>query len=187
MCHPHWCQEEQDALPNSYVFLYFCLFAFCVCVRACVCVCICLCVCVWPVKPDLPVDYEAQTWKELEAAVLAVQTQRPVSTSLEQLYHYVENLCSHKMAAKLYSQLQAVCKQHVQAQLQRFAGYVYTTWRHHSNNVCNVGRCCWPRCIACPCLSLWLQCFTSGGLHWLVSFIWRIVCVWLVHCEFYWF
>ena len=71
-------------------------------------------------KPKLPEDYLDQTWLKLKEAVVAVQTSRPVSTPLEELYQAVENLCSHKMAPKLYTNLESLCVSHVKTNMTRF-------------------------------------------------------------------
>lgn len=51
-------------------------------------------------------------------------------------YHYsdssvfspqaVENLCFHKISAKLYKQLRAVCEDHIKAQIDQFREYPFT-------------------------------------------------------------
>jgi hypothetical protein len=38
------------------------------------------------VKPQLPANFEAETWAKLQAAVQAVHHKQPVATSLEELY-----------------------------------------------------------------------------------------------------
>ena len=76
-----------------------------------------------PVKPDLPENYESETWKKLGEVVLAIQTQCSISYSLEELYQAVENMCSHKMAAKLYSNLRVECERHVQSLVPCFQQY----------------------------------------------------------------
>lgn len=37
----------------------------------------------------------------------------------------VENLCSHKISAKLYKQLRAVCEDHIKAQIDQFREYPF--------------------------------------------------------------
>lgn len=37
-------------------------------------------------KPQLPANFEAETWAKLQAAVQAVHHKQPVATSLEELY-----------------------------------------------------------------------------------------------------
>lgn len=49
-------------------------------------------------KPSLPENYLETTWIKLEEAVIAIQTSKPISTSLEELYNAVQNVCSYKMA-----------------------------------------------------------------------------------------
>lgn len=54
------------------------------------------------VQPKLPENFEDDTWEKLQQAVVAVQTQQPIATSREELYRAVNDLCVHKMGAKLY-------------------------------------------------------------------------------------
>lgn len=70
--------------------------------------------------PKLPDNYLESTWELLREAVVAIQTSRPISTPLEELYHVVENLCSHKMGAKLYSNLEALVCGHVKVNINQF-------------------------------------------------------------------
>lgn len=71
--------------------------------------------------PKLPPDFADATWARLRAAVLAVQAQRRVESSLEELYRGVEDMCLHKLAAQLYTNLQAECDRHIKAQLAAIA------------------------------------------------------------------
>lgn len=73
-------------------------------------------------SPKLPENYQDTTWKKLREAVVAVETSRSISTPLEELYQAVENLCSHKMSAKLYSNLEELCVNHVKSSMDRFQG-----------------------------------------------------------------
>lgn len=54
------------------------------------------------VQPKLPENFEDNTWEKLQKAVSAVQGKRPIATSREELYRAVEDLCVHKMGARLY-------------------------------------------------------------------------------------
>eukprot|EP00753_Platysulcus_tardus_P021034 PLAT8591.1.p1 GENE.PLAT8591.1~~PLAT8591.1.p1 ORF type:complete len:738 (+),score=309.97 PLAT8591.1:37-2250(+) len=93
------------------------------------------------VKPKLPADFEERTWAELLTAVRAVHSKLPISASREELYRSVKDLCIHKMAAGLYSKLQAVCDEHIGAQLEALEGQtpehvaflmlVEGTWKEH--------------------------------------------------------
>ncbi len=71
-------------------------------------------------KPKLPDNYQESTWDSLRDAVEAIHTSRSIKASLEELYQAVENMCSHKMAPKLYDQLKLLCENHVQANRQQF-------------------------------------------------------------------
>mmetsp|Transcript_6002 Transcript_6002/g.17169 ORF Transcript_6002/g.17169 Transcript_6002/m.17169 type:complete len:735 (-) Transcript_6002:2064-4268(-) len=73
-----------------------------------------------PVK-GLPDGFEEATWAKLQAAVRAVHNKEPVSTSLEELYKAVEDMCHHKMAESLYARLQKECDAHIASQIQRLA------------------------------------------------------------------
>ena len=64
-------------------------------------------------KPKLPENYSTQTWDRLKEAVIAIQRSESVSTSLEELYQAVNNLCQHRMAPDLYKQLESLVEVHV--------------------------------------------------------------------------
>ncbi|KAF6264244.1 Cullin-domain-containing protein [Scenedesmus sp. NREL 46B-D3] len=68
-------------------------------------------------KPQLPANFEADTWAKLQAAVQAVHQKQPVATSLEELYRAVEDMCRHQMQDRLYKKLQAECDAHIAQQL----------------------------------------------------------------------
>jgi cullin-4 len=72
-------------------------------------------------QPKLPDDFESSNWIRLRDAVSAVQSAHPVSCSLEELYTAVENLCVHKLAAKIYPQLQGLCDQHAETMINSLA------------------------------------------------------------------
>ncbi|XP_071950198.1 cullin-4A-like [Antedon mediterranea] len=69
------------------------------------------------VKPELPENYQEETWERLKEAVQAIHNSRAIKYSLEELYQAVENMCSHKMSASLYEKLKRVCEAHVESQL----------------------------------------------------------------------
>ncbi|KAM8908993.1 cullin-4B isoform 2-T2 [Spinachia spinachia] len=71
-------------------------------------------------KPKLPENYTQETWQKLKEAVEAIQNSTSIQYNLEELYQAVENLCSHKISAKLYKQLRAVCEDHIKAQIDQF-------------------------------------------------------------------
>lgn len=59
-------------------------------------------------KPKLPENYQEKTWEKLSEAVIAIQTSTSIRYSLEELYQAVENMCNHKMATILYTNLRGV-------------------------------------------------------------------------------
>ncbi|KAL6480181.1 hypothetical protein MHYP_G00112140 [Metynnis hypsauchen] len=71
-------------------------------------------------KPKLPENYTHETWQKLKDAVEAIQNSTSIKYNLEELYQAVENLCSHKISAKLYKQLRVVCEDHIKAQIDQF-------------------------------------------------------------------
>ncbi|GBG30619.1 Cullin-4 [Hondaea fermentalgiana] len=73
-------------------------------------------------RPALPADYLESSWNALETAVRAIQEQRAVEQSREELYHMVEGLCMHKQAAALCTRLEGVLEKHIEASLRRLVG-----------------------------------------------------------------
>jgi hypothetical protein len=69
------------------------------------------------VKPQLPANFQEDTWRKLKNAVEAIQQDRPVAEGLEDLYKACENLCSYKMGQFLYTHLRDLCETHVQQEL----------------------------------------------------------------------
>lgn len=90
------------------------------------------------VQPKLPENFEETTWEKLKVstacsdkyvffslspnvshyiilqrAIVAVQSKEAVSLSHEELYRAVEDLCVHKMGARLYQRLKEECARHV--------------------------------------------------------------------------
>ncbi|XP_033220142.1 cullin-4A isoform X2 [Belonocnema kinseyi] len=71
-------------------------------------------------KPKLPENYQEETWEKLREAVVAIQTSKSIRYSLEELYQAVENMCNHKMASTLYSNLTNLTESHVKANIEQF-------------------------------------------------------------------
>ncbi|XP_028416649.1 cullin-4A-like [Dendronephthya gigantea] len=87
-------------------------------------------------KPKLPDNFKDTTWGKLREAICAIQNKTSISSSLEDLYKAVENMCSHKMSSVLYNQLKDECEQHVKSRLSQFIGesldsYFYLTKLNH--------------------------------------------------------
>lgn len=78
-------------------------------------------------KPNLPKDFEKQTLVKLEEAVCAIHNSSCISYSLEELYQAVENMCSHKMADKLYRRLWEKCENHIKQRLPKLLTYLLFT------------------------------------------------------------
>uniref|UniRef100_A0A8C7UQ84 Cullin-4B n=1 Tax=Oncorhynchus mykiss TaxID=8022 RepID=A0A8C7UQ84_ONCMY len=78
-------------------------------------------------KPKLPENYTHETWQKLKEAVEAIQNSTSIKYNLEELYQAVENLCSHKISARLYKQLRVVCEDHIKAQIDKFREYPFLT------------------------------------------------------------
>ena len=76
-------------------------------------------------KPVLPVNYKEATWERLYEAVDAIHNSRSISSSLEELYKAVENLCSHDMSMHLYDKLKNVCEEHVKRTIDQLTGYPF--------------------------------------------------------------
>ncbi|KAF9150333.1 Cullin-4 [Linnemannia schmuckeri] len=93
------------------------------------------------VTPQLPKDYELETWKVLQEAVRAIQESRPVPSSLEELYKTCENLCHQKYADSTYNRLKAEVESHVrtvveslnadQSEKESFLEHVHRAWTDH--------------------------------------------------------
>jgi len=71
-------------------------------------------------KPKLPQNYQEETWEKLQEAVVAIQTSKSICYSLEELYQAVENMCNHKMASTLYTNLTILTESHVKANIEQF-------------------------------------------------------------------
>ncbi|NXK64799.1 CUL4A protein, partial [Sylvietta virens] len=81
-------------------------------------------------RPKLPDNYTQDTWQKLHEAVGAIQSSISIKYNLEELYQAVENLCSYKVSATLYKQLQQVCEEHVKAQILQFREYPFVMHRN---------------------------------------------------------
>lgn len=87
-------------------------------------------------KPQLPPNYQETTWQKLKDAVIAIQTSKPISTSQEELYNAVQNLCSNKMAQFLYTSLHSLCESHVRDSVKQFYKYPFSESKKLYNSLC---------------------------------------------------
>ena len=74
-------------------------------------------------KLELPPNYQDQSWDKLRLCVQAVFDQKPISYMFEELYHTVENMCSHGLATVLYHNLETECKLHIESVVRTFQKY----------------------------------------------------------------
>ena len=81
-------------------------------------------------KPNLPDNYKESTWEKLKEAVEAIHASKSISSSLEELYKAVENLCSHNMSQVLYEKLREVCESHVKSNINQFVRYPFIILSH---------------------------------------------------------
>eukprot|EP01103_Thecamoeba_quadrilineata_P014277 TRINITY_DN4208_c0_g1_i1.p1 TRINITY_DN4208_c0_g1~~TRINITY_DN4208_c0_g1_i1.p1 ORF type:complete len:785 (-),score=106.82 TRINITY_DN4208_c0_g1_i1:223-2577(-) len=96
-------------------------------------------------KPELPPDFEAETWGKLKNSVNAIHNSQPTSFGSEELYKAVEDLCCHKMSANLYTKLQKECEDHITSEGNKLLGQsddsltyltlLDTTWQNHCQHM----------------------------------------------------
>ena len=89
-------------------------------------------------RTTLPEDFRDSSWGCLKEAIDAIQNESAVSTSLEELYRRVEDLCVQGNSEWLYSRLQEECEGHavrvlgslssVSQQDERFLEQVEEKW-----------------------------------------------------------
>lgn len=74
-------------------------------------------------RPKLPENFRDANWENLSEAVHAIQDERTVSASLEQLYRNVEDVCMQNHADWLYNRLEEECDIHASKTLE-----LITSW-----------------------------------------------------------
>uniref|UniRef100_M4BK01 Cullin family profile domain-containing protein n=1 Tax=Hyaloperonospora arabidopsidis (strain Emoy2) TaxID=559515 RepID=M4BK01_HYAAE len=98
------------------------------------------------VTPKLPESFEENTWKKLEEAVHAVHDKQMSALSREELYRSVEDMCTWKMAARLYTRLEETCAVHVRERVEDLVQYtggnmdlfleaVHRLWEDHCEDM----------------------------------------------------
>ncbi|RLN48457.1 hypothetical protein BBJ28_00009359 [Nothophytophthora sp. Chile5] len=98
------------------------------------------------VTPKLPESFEEDTWKKLEAAVHAVHAKQTTALSREELYRSVEDMCTWKMASRLYTRLGETCAAHIRSRVEQllqhtggdvnlFLEAVHTLWEDHCEDM----------------------------------------------------
>eukprot|EP00644_Phytophthora_capsici_P001450 jgi/Phyca11/542901/estExt2_Genewise1Plus.C_PHYCAscaffold_100417 len=98
------------------------------------------------VTPKLPETFEEDTWTRLEAAVRSVHAKQMSALSREELYRSVEDMCTWKMAARLYTRLEETCATHIKERVEdlvKFTGgdtdlfleAVHRLWEDHCEDM----------------------------------------------------
>ncbi|KAG7392911.1 Cullin-4A [Phytophthora boehmeriae] len=98
------------------------------------------------VTPKLPESFEDDTWKKLEAAVHNVHAKQTSVLSREELYRSVEDMCTWKMAPRLYTRLEETCAVHIQERVEKLVQYtagdmnlfleaVHRLWEDHCEDM----------------------------------------------------
>ncbi|KAE8913466.1 Cullin-4 [Phytophthora fragariae] len=98
------------------------------------------------ITPKLPETFEQDTWAKLQAAVHAVHAQQMSALSREELYRSVEDMCTWKMAARLYTRLEETCAVHVRGRVEELLQYtggdmnlfleaVHKLWEDHCEDM----------------------------------------------------
>ena len=80
-------------------------------------------------RPQLPENFDRDTWARLQAAVRAVHAKQAVGHSLEELYRAVEDMCLQGLAASVYERLQGECDREISSRLEKLLGQ--TCWSDH--------------------------------------------------------
>jgi cullin-4 len=68
-------------------------------------------------QPQVPVDFEEQTWNKLQIALDAISRKTSVAFSKEELCQAVEDACMHRLAPGLYAKLSEHCRRHINARV----------------------------------------------------------------------
>eukprot|EP01012_Entosiphon_sulcatum_P022321 TRINITY_DN27257_c0_g1_i1.p1 TRINITY_DN27257_c0_g1~~TRINITY_DN27257_c0_g1_i1.p1 ORF type:complete len:722 (-),score=154.17 TRINITY_DN27257_c0_g1_i1:41-2206(-) len=100
------------------------------------------------VNPQLPQNWEEQSWKKLLLAVRAVQTRTGVCFSQEELYNAVQDMCLHKLAPTIYTRLRDACNEHIKMVIDTLVGQneisidfltvMAASWEAHCEQMLNI-------------------------------------------------
>lgn len=74
--------------------------------------------------PSIPQYFEEESWQKLHAAIVAVQNKQPISFSREELYRLVEDVCTWKLAANLYTKLESCCGCFIAESVRNLSRYI---------------------------------------------------------------
>ncbi|CAK9293703.1 unnamed protein product [Gordionus sp. m RMFG-2023] len=73
-------------------------------------------------KPDTHNNYQPEIMNKLKNAIMAVNENRAVKCTLEELYQGVEILCAQNMAPQLYQELKTICENYVLSNIEKYKG-----------------------------------------------------------------
>ncbi|CAK9293704.1 unnamed protein product [Gordionus sp. m RMFG-2023] len=76
-------------------------------------------------KPDTHNNYQPEIMNKLKNAIMAVNENRAVKCTLEELYQGVEILCAQNMAPQLYQELKTICENYVLSNIEKYKGYPF--------------------------------------------------------------
>ncbi|KAI8382305.1 Cullin family-domain-containing protein [Blakeslea trispora] len=94
-------------------------------------------------------DYRQLSWKRLQRAIHAIQTEQPCPESLEVLYQLCEDLCQYGHTRELYEHLHAECNQYVHVQFESFShqpedidylAHIHSAWKKYCDQMSQI-RC----------------------------------------------
>eukprot|EP00301_Raphidiophrys_heterophryoidea_P004178 c11832_g1_i1.p1 GENE.c11832_g1_i1~~c11832_g1_i1.p1 ORF type:complete len:750 (-),score=218.78 c11832_g1_i1:183-2432(-) len=74
------------------------------------------------VPPSLPEAFEEESWRKLHSAIVAIQTNKAITHSEEELYRICQDMCVHKKGELLYSRLRAACDIHINQSISALSG-----------------------------------------------------------------
>ena len=72
--------------------------------------------------PKLPPTFEEESWTLLRSALDAIFQEKPIQTSREDLYRTAEDVCMHKMSARLYDRLKTEFERETSEIMKRLSG-----------------------------------------------------------------
>ncbi|KAJ4460321.1 putative ABC transporter F family member 1 [Paratrimastix pyriformis] len=99
-------------------------------------------------KPHLSATFEEDRWRSLHESVLAIQANKPIGYSEEELYRCVEDLCLNKLAPVTYQRLEQLCDAHIRNEIYsllnkspeptEFLQLVSSCWQRHCKQMGNI-------------------------------------------------
>lgn len=72
-------------------------------------------------KPNLPENFEEESWNRLHAAIKALYQKESIGYSREELYQLVHDMCLHHRGSNLYQRLSKVFDKHIESIIKGLA------------------------------------------------------------------